>query len=116
MATVTYKTPGLDKKTRKIVYTEKTGDVAIMQIGPRRVKCVLQRESKDQAPALVHYASGNIIIGDTRLNSYRLMHFVNARTELPWRRVAEIMLASIINEKGHERVLSVMDAAPVINV
>jgi type IV secretory pathway component VirB8 len=115
MANVTYKTPGLDKKSRKIVYTEKRGDVAFMQIGERRVKCVLQRDDKESAPALVHYASGWVIVSRDAIHNYHLMQYVNARVSLTWRHVAELVLANTIDQVGADKVLAKMDAAPVIN-
>lgn len=111
MTTITYKVPVALKG--KIGFEERTGTVAVMQIGPRRIRCAIQDDG-----ALAHVASGNIIVNATRINAAHLSHFMsggNYGPKLSARRAAEIALANIINQVGHEKVLAVIDAAPVLN-
>lgn len=112
MAEVTYKVP-VREKSGKITHEERTGTVAVMQIGPRRVRCAIQENG-----ALAHVASGNIIVSAQRISNTNLSHFLRVGSygkPLSARRAAEIALAEIINQAGHEKVLAVIDAAPVLN-
>jgi len=117
MAEVTYKVPCFDKgkgkNKGKITYEERTGTVAFMQIGPRRVRCAIQENG-----ALAHVASGGMIVNPQLISNVHLSHLMRHGSYAPKlsaRRAAEIALAEIINRVGHEKVLSVIDAAPVLN-
>lgn len=112
MAEVTYKIP-VREKNGKISYEERTGTVAVMQIGPRRIRCAIQENG-----ALAHVASGNVIVSPQRISNAKLSHYVRVGTygkQLTARGAAEVALAEIINQVGHEKVLAVIDAAPVLN-
>ena len=112
MSEVTYKVPVALKKG-KIAYEDRTGTVAVMQIGPRRIRCAIQENG-----ALAHIASGNLIVNAQRIANVHLSHLMrhgSYASKLSARRAAEIGLAEIINNVGHEKVLAVIDAAPVLN-
>jgi hypothetical protein len=111
MTTITYKVPVALKG--KIGFEERTGTVAVMQIGPRRIRCAIQENG-----ALAHVASGNLIVNANRISAVHVGNLMGRGSYAPKlsaRRAAEIALANIINQVGHEKVLAVIDAAPVIN-
>lgn len=112
MSEVTYKIP-VALKGGKVGYEERTGTVAVMQIGPRRIRCAIQENG-----ALAHVASGNLIVNANRVANVHVMNLMrngSYAAKLGKRRAVEIALAEIVNQAGHEKVLAVIDAAPVIN-
>lgn len=107
MPKITFNVPEGDKKTGKIQIVPKEGTVMWMQIGPRRVKMVLQEPEGH----LTHWASGMIAVTGKRIGEMQLMVSVQNRVDLPARRAAERIMAQFDPDK----VLEKMDKAEVLN-
>lgn len=113
MATVTYKVPEVHKGG-KITYAEKSGDVAWLTIGDRKLKCVMQKDG--EYVDLVHYASGGRIIRHDTIKGEQLRFYVQSGgCKMTPREAAWSVLSGIIMNKGADHVLKVVDAAPVLN-
>ncbi|HEY2531893.1 MAG TPA: hypothetical protein VGJ20_28860 [Xanthobacteraceae bacterium] len=105
---ITFKVP-----TSTGLTEDRTGTVAWIKVGNRKIKFVLQNEGIG-AVTLTHFASG-----------YRFGSLNEARVE--WMAIrgpydpinnhgaAAFLIGKKIAEKGADKVLAVIDAAPVIN-
>lgn len=109
-ALVTYKAPAMEKG--KIVYVEKAGKIAWFNVGAYRVKFALQENG-----ALVHYASGNIVVSANAINALKLSRAVQSGFALKTtdRMAAEMCLQDAVAKHGAQKVFDIMSAAPVIN-
>jgi hypothetical protein len=114
MATVTYDVPIIDKKSGKTKLDKRSGDVAWLLIGGRKVKCVIQKHGNDIA--LVHYASGGKIANESKVSGVSLRHFVSSGgSKMSNRDACEWALRELIETVGSDKVLAVIDAATIIN-
>jgi len=102
----------------------------ILKVGDKRIKFMLQYDiyrddnkhalkeyTKDKyyVVALTHYASGRIVLSYNNLASQRILNFKSYQKEMPWRLAAELALSALIEKNGIDRVLNVINSAPVIN-
>jgi hypothetical protein len=98
-------------KTRKL-----TGTVAILPIGTRKVRFLIERRDDGSLGSLTHYASGFAFARS--LNrfavSFLVQHGTYARRPSP-RELAEAAIADAVHALGADKVLAIIDAAPVIN-
>lgn len=99
------------RKTRKM-----TGTVAILPIGTRKVRFLIERREDGSVGALTHYASGFAFARS--LNrfavSFLVQHGTYARRPSP-RELAEAAIADAVHALGADKVLATIDAAPVLN-
>lgn len=120
---ISFQVPAMDKKKGLVTLT-KHGKVIWMQVGPKRVKCVLQYHTDetgavlDMTPDLVHYATGFVIAPSNTLAAAKVSHLMRYgtyATPMSDRFAAETAMAQLINNVGHERILAVMADKPVLN-
>jgi hypothetical protein len=95
---------------------EMTGTVAILPIGDRKVRFLIERKEDGSLGSLTHYASG---FAFTRsLNHYAVsflvQHGTYARRPSP-RELAEAAIADAVYSIGIDKVLATIDAAPILN-
>ncbi|WP_166297124.1 hypothetical protein [Bradyrhizobium sp. 2S1] len=122
MTTITFKVPGTKPRGRKVHHYERSGKVAWLTIGERKVKFVLQGDHRAVAGAnpkadavyLTHHASG-MIFG--KINDLKIRHMCAAghNAILTDREAAEKLIAEKLALLGPEKILAVLDAAEVIN-
>ncbi|SHG89112.1 hypothetical protein [Bradyrhizobium erythrophlei] len=115
MPTITFKVPGKRPRGHKITLSERTGRVAWLTIGDRKVKFVLQQSRLGkEADTLTHYASG-MVFG--RLNDVKVRYMVakGHHAKLTDREAAEMLVATKIDQIGAAKVLEVLDASETIN-
>ena len=95
---------------------EMTGTVAILPIGKRKVRFLIERREDGSVGALTHYASGYAFARN--LNrfavSFLVQHGTYARRPSP-RELAEAAIADAVFALGADKVLATIDAAPVLN-
>ena len=95
---------------------EMTGTVAILPIGTRKVRFLIERRDDGSLGSLTHYASGFAFARS--LNHYAVSFLVRhgtyARRPSP-RELAEAAIADAVHAIGVDKVLATIDAAPVIN-
>jgi hypothetical protein len=95
---------------------EMAGTVAILPIGDRKVRFLIERKEDGSLGSLTHYASGFAFTRD--LNRYAVsflvQHSVYHRQPSP-RELAEAAIADAVHSLGADKVLAIIDAAPVIN-
>jgi hypothetical protein len=95
---------------------EMTGTVAILPIGERKVRFLIERTEDGSLGSLTHYASGYAFARS--LHSFAVSHFVRhspyARRPSP-RELAEAAIADAVHKLGADKVLAIIDTAPVIN-
>ena len=93
-----------------------TGTVAILPIGTRKVRFLIERTDDGSLGSLTHYASGFAFARS--LNRFAVSFLVQqgiyARRPSP-RELAEAAIADAVYSLGADKVLSIIDAAPVIN-
>ena len=93
-----------------------TGTVAILPIGGRKVRFLIERKEDGSVGALTHYASGYAFTRN--LNrfavSFLVQHSVYHRQPSP-RELAEAAIADAVFSIGADKVLATIDAAPVLN-
>ena len=98
-------------KTRKL-----TGTVAILPIGDRKVRFLIERKEDGSLGSLTHYASGFAFARS--LNhfavSFLVQHGTYARQPSP-RELAEAAIADAVFALGADKVLATIDAAPILN-
>ena len=110
---ITYTAPVKDPETGAITMAEKRGTVALLKIGGKKVKFVLQiEEGQREADQLVHWASGYRV---GSLNDMKVRAYAGRGSSITDRRAAEMLLDSLINKHGVDRVLAVINSAPVYN-
>jgi hypothetical protein len=120
MTTITFLVPTQNRRSKKTHNVERTGRVAWLRIGDRKVKFVLQQShsavnaNDKEAILLTHYASG-LIFG--RLNEAKIRYMTSRG---PYcipndRDAAELLIAEKVAAFGAEEVLKRLDAAPTIN-
>ena len=95
---------------------EMTGTVAILPIGRRKVRFLIERREDGSVGSLTHYASGYAFTRS--LNrfavSFLVRHGTYARRPSP-RELAEAAIADAVYAIGADKVLATIDAAPVLN-
>jgi hypothetical protein len=110
MAKVLFNIPLKAHSARKITLEQRLGTVHWLKVGDRKVKFVFQ----DGNDLLVHFASGRIFGSIYKLQVEHMCRYGhNAR--LSNRHAAEQLIANVISMYGLEKVLSILDAAKVIN-
>ena len=99
------------RKTRKM-----SGTVAILPIGTRKVRFLIERREDGSVGSLTHYASGYAFHRNLRALavSFLVQHSVYHRQPSP-RELAEAAIADAVFSIGADKVLATIDAAPVLN-
>jgi len=99
------------RKTRKM-----SGTVAILPIGARKVRFLIERREDGSVGSLTHYASGYAFHRNLQALavSFLVQHSVYHRQPSP-RELAEAAIADAVFAIGVDKVLATIDAAPVIN-
>lgn len=95
---------------------EMTGTVAILPIGGRKVRFLIERKEDGSVGSLTHYASGYAFHRNLQAFavSFLVQHGTYARRPSP-RELAEAAIADAVFALGADKVLETIDAAPVIN-
>ena len=95
---------------------EMTGTVAILPIGARKVRFLIERREDGSVGSLTHYASGYAFHRNLRALavSFLIQHGTYARRPSP-RELAEAAIADAVFSIGADKVLATIDAAPVLN-
>jgi hypothetical protein len=111
MAKLTTITVPCEGDTRKMA-----GTVAIFPIGKRKVRFLIERREDGSFGSLTHYASGYAFHRNLRTLavSFLVQHSVYHRQPSP-RELAEAAIADAVFSIGADKVLAIIDAAPVIN-
>jgi hypothetical protein len=95
---------------------EITGTVAVLPVGERKVRFLIERREDGSLGSLTHYASGYAF--HRNLNrfavSFLVQHSVYHRQPSP-RELAEAAIADAVFAIGAEKVLATIDAAPMLN-
>lgn len=115
--TITFNVPVRRRvRPRKFAHETATrnGRVVWLNVGPHRVKFVLQLNNEGEPAELVHYASGQIF---GSLNGPKLLHAVHrgTYTRLSDRAAAESLIARKVASMGADAIMNVLNAAPVLN-
>lgn len=114
MKTATIKAPAM--QDGKIVYVEKTGVVAWLDLGGKREKFILQFEGVDNRPRYVtHYATGQKMPGDLQGRAMGLLLSRGHAHPINYRAIAQQIIAETVEQNGLERVRKVIAAAPIVN-
>lgn len=107
---VTIKAPAMEKG--KVVTLDVQGYVALLYVGTRQEKFLLQLDHADGKPAhLTHYASG-MKVGN--LNAVKALHHISYQ-RMTDREAAKRLLHSLVVKHGTDKVLARMQAAAVLN-
>jgi hypothetical protein len=95
---------------------EMTGTVAILPIGKRKVRFLIERREDGSVGSLTHYASGYAFHRNLRALavSFLVQHSVYHRQPSP-RELAIAAITDAVFALGANKVLATIDAAPVIN-
>ena len=96
---------------------EMTGTVAILPIGERKIRFLIERKEDGSLGSLTHYASGFAFARS--LNHFAVSFLVQhgttyARQPSP-RELAEAAIADAVYSIGIDKVLAAIDAAPILN-
>jgi len=93
-----------------------TGYVALLPVGDKTVKFVLQDDAFE-TPCLTHYASGIITIHSNTVAARKLAKYVANPYSTPMtdRQICAEILNEIVNQHGAEKILAKFDAAKIIN-
>lgn len=95
---------------------EMHGQIAILPVGPRKVRFLIERLEDGSIGSLTHYASGRAFTRNLRRFgiSFLVQHGTWHRKPTA-RELALAAIADAIHTHGIDGVLSVLDAAPVLN-
>lgn len=95
---------------------EMTGNIAILPVGDRKVRFLIERLSDGSLGSLTHVASGYAVVH--ALKRFGISYLVQHGT---WRRapsarqLAEAAIADLIHTYGADEVLARFDSVPVLN-
>jgi hypothetical protein len=111
---ITFNVPVQDRKTKAVTQEARRGVIAVLPVGDKPYRFVLQKDSNGKADCLTHWESGMRVgsLADTML---RVMCARGHHARVTDRHAAELLLANLIAHKGADAVRAVIDAAPVIN-
>ena len=93
-----------------------SGNVAIFEIGGKRVKFVIQDEIEGVARnvRLVHFASGMVVTPSNTILAIKL-HNIKYGTTINNREAAKDSIDRLVKRHGAETILAKLEAAEVIN-
>ena len=96
--------------------TKAVGSVAVITIGERRVRFIMQTEidGKECSPTLVHIPSGLVAVNAAQISAEQL-RAIATTGRITARQAAGRCINSLVERTSAEHVLSVMDKAKVIN-
>ena len=107
MAMYEYQTVCAGKKKGETVLVARQGNKATFDVGRLRMQFIMQHNPvMGRATDIVHWQSGQRVCGiGLPMDGWR--HSIKDR--------AQISIARIVDRVGEDKILSVLDAAPVIN-
>ena len=111
---ITFKVPVKDRDTGKVSTAVRSGTIAWLPVGDRKVCFVLQRDDDGKAHALAHYASG-MLLGNLNSARIEVMCARGHHARLTPRGAALWLLDRAIRANGVEEVIHQLDKAPRLN-
>jgi hypothetical protein len=111
---ITFNVPVRKAKSGKVETAVRTGTIAWLTVGNRKVCFVLQRDDDGKPHALAHYASG-MLVGHLNTAQVECMLARGHHARLTPRDAAVWLIEKAIARKGVDSVLAVMDGAPRLN-
>ena len=111
---ILFKVPVKDRETGEVSTAVRSGTIAYLPVGDRKVCFVLQRDDDGKAHALAHYASG-MLVGSLANARVQAMLARGHHARLTPRGAALWLIDRAIRANGVEEVLAKLDKAPRLN-